>query len=162
MLKNNARIHYVTKSNISIPLRRVVISAEDTEVRWKLTGESGFQSLLDVVNKILGLFNTNRQPDQIVTNAKELPLRGRDAPVSHLGRQLGETLHATEGLSEGKQPDRGQELVGFLGTSSDPERDHPAVRETGVFGTRVVLPVFLNEFERVGGKGVVRQRGLWV
>ena len=33
MLKNNARIHYVTKSNISIPLRRVVISAEDTEVR---------------------------------------------------------------------------------------------------------------------------------
>lgn len=29
------------------------------EVRWNLIGEGSFQSLLDVMNKIVGLLNTN-------------------------------------------------------------------------------------------------------
>ena len=132
------------------------------EVHRKLVREGSFQSLLDIIDKVLGLLNTNRQPDEIVADAKKLPLSGRNASVSHLGRELSKTLYATERLGQGKQLGRSQELVGLLSTTPDPKRDHSAVWEAGVFWSRVVLPIALNEFECILGEGTVCQTGLRV
>ena len=130
------------------------------EVRWKLIGEGSFQSLLDVMNKILGVLNTDRQSDEIVTDSEEFPLSGRNASVGHLSRNLGKTLHAAEGLGQGKELQRSQELVGLVDTPLNPERDYSTVWETGITWVRVVLPVVVDKLECVWGEGAVCQSGL--
>lgn len=71
-------------------------------------------------HQIRVLLHAHAQPHQVLPNTQQLPLSGRDGLMRHRHGVLGQTLDASQRLSECEQAQGGEERVGrweLCGTS---------------------------------------------
>lgn len=77
-----------------------------------------------ILNKVLGVLDSDRETDQVLSDAKSSPVLSRDRSVGHGGRQLAQRLDTSERLGQGEELDVAQEGVGSGQVALDSERDH--------------------------------------
>ncbi len=82
------------------------------------------QCLLEVLDQIFSIFQTDRDPDQVVSDPKLVPHVLRDGQVRHEARALDEALEPAEALGQGEDLDRLQKLARLVAPAPDVERDH--------------------------------------
>eukprot|EP00049_Salpingoeca_infusionum_P003992 m.73523 g.73523 ORF g.73523 m.73523 type:complete len:316 (+) comp12369_c0_seq1:160-1107(+) len=96
------------------------------------TCNSEVDGLLQIGKKIVRVLNTNRQPQEVVSNANCGTVVSWHRCVCHDGWKLSKGLYGTQTFGEGKDLDVLEELLGLVKATLDSEGHHTT--EAGVLG----------------------------
>lgn len=86
--------------------------------------DSGSKGMLNIGDQVLSVLDTDRQTDQVLSDAKSGTVLRTDRAVGHGGGQLAQRLDTSKGLGKGEELDVAQESVGGGEVALDAERDH--------------------------------------